>query len=185
MLVEGRACGACNVCCVALTIDDPALQKPQGVRCRNARRDSSCAIYDNRPQTCREFYCGWRALPWVREGLRPDRSDVLIRLHMDVAADGTQTLGIVVTLLSAKALDAEGLAETVAAAVSADAPVYLNVPGPPGYTASRARLNEVLRGSVLARDKAGVIEALRRARAEGRKGERQRIVLKPRPPRPG
>jgi len=35
VLVPNRECGDCNVCCAALTIDDPALQKPPGFRCRN------------------------------------------------------------------------------------------------------------------------------------------------------
>ncbi|MGH7041274.1 MAG: hypothetical protein ACREFY_03975, partial [Acetobacteraceae bacterium] len=73
-LVPGRTCGSCNVCCIALTIDDPELQKVQGYRCRNARRDNSCAIYATRPQTCRAFHGGWRLLKWVREPLRPDRA---------------------------------------------------------------------------------------------------------------
>lgn len=180
-LVEGRSCDGCNVCCVALTINDGALRKPQGVRCPNAQRDNGCAIYDSRPGTCRDFFCGWRLLRWVRGELRPDRSGVLIRLHIDTATDGRQTPGIVVTLLTAKAVEAEGLAETVAAAVAADAPVYLNVPGPPGFTSSQARMNDALRGPVLARDKAAVLEVLRHGRAMGRKGARQRIVLKPRP----
>ena len=34
-VIEGRECGSCTVCCVALTIDDPALQKVQGYRCPN------------------------------------------------------------------------------------------------------------------------------------------------------
>ena len=39
-LVPGRECGTCNVCCVALTINEPALQKAQGYRCRNAQPDN-------------------------------------------------------------------------------------------------------------------------------------------------
>ena len=84
-LVAGRECGTCNVCCVALTIDDPALRKAQGYRCRNATRDNGCTIYEDRPGTCRAFFCGWRRLKWVREPLRPDRSGVLVRLHFEVS----------------------------------------------------------------------------------------------------
>src|ERR1700742_4398768 len=111
-LVPGRACGGCNVCCVALTIDEPALQKLQGYRCKNTLPDKGCAIYETRPQTCRTFFCGWRRLKWVRETLRPDSSGVLVRLHHEKAADGTMRLGVMVTLLTDAALKAEGLAET-------------------------------------------------------------------------
>lgn len=179
-LIESRSCGDCNVCCVALTIDDHELQKPQGIRCRNAQRDNSCAIYHSRPSTCREFFCGWRSLRWVRENLRPDLSGVLVRLHVDVSAAGERDYGIVVTLLHSKALEAEGLAETVAAAVAADVPVYLNIPGPPGYTSAQARLNDALRGPVLTRDKAAVLAVLRDGRSAARKGPKKRIVMNPR-----
>ncbi len=189
-LVAGRACGTCNVCCVALTIDDPALQKVQGYRCRNARPDNGCAIYEARPDTCRTFYCGWRRLRWVRETLRPDISGVLVQMHQKVsAATGPGRMGVIVTLLNRSALKAEGLAETVAAAVAADLPLTLQIPGPPGHTYGQAQVNDALLGPVRARDKAGVLEVLRRARGMGRHGDHKPIVLKPRailpPPPPG
>ena len=181
-LVPGRECGSCNVCCYALTIDDPDMQKPQGYRCRNTLPDKGCAIYETRPQTCRSFFCGWRILKWVPNTLQPDQSGVLVRLHNEVAREtGVRTLGVVVTLLDGSALKAEGLAETVAAAVAAQIPVYLHVPGPPGHTASQARINEALEDAVVARDKAAVLEILRRARAMGKAGKHVPIKLKPRP----
>ena len=177
-LVPGRSCSSCNICCVALTIDDPAMRKVQGYRCRNALRDNSCAIYDSRPQTCRSFECGWRQLPWVRETLRPDRSGVLVRLHYEVArATGERSLGIIVTLLNRAALKAEGLAETVAAAVAAGLPVFLEIPGRPGYTSGMARLNEALGDAVLARDKAGLLQILRRGYAQGQSGESRLVTF--------
>jgi hypothetical protein len=177
-LVPGRECGSCKVCCVALTIDDPELQKAQGHRCRNARRDNSCAIYETRPNTCRTFFCGWRLLKWIREPMRPDASGVLVRMHRQISPEtGEERPGVIFMLLTKAALKAEGLAESVAAAVAANVPVYLNVPGPPGYTSSMAQINEVLQHAVLTKDKAGVLEVLRRARSQGEKGERARIVF--------
>ncbi len=177
-LVAGRTCGTCNVCCVALTIDDPDLRKPEGYRCRNAQRDNACAIYATRPQACRTFYCGWRRLKWVREPLRPDRAGVLIRLHGEVSRkDGSRRLGVMISLLNRAALKAEGLAETVAAAVAAEVPVYLHIPGPPGYTGGTARINEVVAEAVGRRDKAGVLRILRTLHAEGRKGDFRPVVF--------
>ncbi len=178
-VLPGRECGSCNACCVALTIDDKELQKPQGYRCKNAQPDNSCAIYSTRPHTCRSFNCGWRLLKWVREPLRPDRSGVLIRLHGEIADDGTRKLGIAVILMTRASLKAEGLAETIAAAVNADAPVYLNIPGPPGFTSGQAKLNDALRLAVQTRDKPAVLEILRRARVGGSKGQRIPIILEP------
>jgi hypothetical protein len=174
-LLEGRSCGDCNVCCVALTIDDAELRKVQGIRCRNALPDNSCAIYETRPKTCRTFFCGWRMLKWVKEPLRPDRSGVLIRLQVDRRSG---KLGVAITLLTRAAARAEGLAETVAAAVQADVPVYLSVPGPPGYTSSQARINEVLDGAVAAKDKEAVLRILRQARARGVHGKHRPIVFR-------
>jgi hypothetical protein len=175
-LVPGRTCGTCNVCCIALTIDEPALRKPQGFRCRNAQSDNSCAIYETRPDTCRTFFCGFRQLRWVRDTLRPDVSGVLIKQHGEIArATGQRRMGIAVTLLNGDALKAEGLAETVAAAVAADIPVFLNVPGPPGYTSAEARMNEVLADAVHRRDKSEILKLLRIARSKGRSGKRDPI----------
>ena len=177
-LLASRACGSCNVCCVALTIDDPELQKVQGYRCRNALKDNSCAIYHTRPETCRAFHCGWRSLKWVRETLRPDRSGVLVRMHNEVSAvDGSQRLGVIFTLLNRAALKAEGLAETVAAAVFAGVPVFLHVPGPPGYTSGLARINDVLSHAVHTKNKAAVLLILKQARIKGMAGDHKAIVL--------
>lgn len=175
-VLADRDCGGCNVCCVALTIDDPALQKVQGYRCRNATLDNRCAIYADRPKTCRSFECGWRLLKWVKPGLRPDKSGVLIRFQA-----GPDGMGIIVTLLTNAALKAEGLAETVAAAVAAGAPVYLHVPGPPGYTSAQARIDEALAIPVATRDKEGVLAILRQGRRQGQAGVTVPIKLKPHP----
>lgn len=180
-LVPGRSCGTCNVCCVALTIDDPELQKVQGFRCKNALRDNSCAIYDRRPQTCRDFNCGWRRLKWVREPLRPDTSGVLVRLQEELTDTGATSLGIIVTLLTQSALRAEGLAETIAAAIAANIPVYLDIPGPPGHTSSTARMNEALTEAVSAKNKSAILNILRQARAQGRSENTRPVVLARKP----
>jgi Fe-S-cluster containining protein len=178
-LLPGRSCGECNVCCVALTIDDPALQKPQGYRCRNSLPDHGCAIYNDRPQTCRTFFCGWRQFKWVKEKLRPDRSGVLIRMHSRETTDGKR-IGIVFMLLDRASLRAEGLAESIAAAIAAEIEVYINVPGPPRYTIGR--LNDALRNAVLTGDKPEMLKILRNAWNAGRSGDFKPIKLKPRGP---
>jgi hypothetical protein len=177
-LLPTRTCGECNVCCVALAIDDPKLQKPEGVPCRNAQRDHSCAIYATRPQACREFYCGWRRLKWIREPLRPDKSGVLVRPHLVVMTDtGEKHWGVIFSLLTAAALKADGLAESIAAGVGAGVPVYLHIPGPPGQTGCHVRINEALHDAVLTRDKAAVLQTLRRVRNMARSMPQQPVPL--------
>jgi hypothetical protein len=176
-LVEGRTCGTCDVCCIMLTIEDPELRKVQGYRCPHLKPRQGCSIYATRPHTCRTFYCGWRQLKWVRESLRPDRSGVLVKLDGEVEPDGTRRLGVSITLLNRAALQAEGLAETVAAAVDARVPVFLTIPGPPGYTSARAKMNAHLEPAVAAKNKAEVLRILAQAQRQGRRGENRRIVL--------
>ena len=177
-LVADRACGDCHVCCVSLTINEPALRKVQGYRCSNLSAGGGCSIYETRPHTCRSFYCGWRLLKWVRAELRPDRSGVLVVLTREgTMADGQPRYGVSFTLLTGQALKAEGLAESIAAAVSAGVSVYLRIPGPPGYTSSQARVNELLEHAVITRDKPAVLRLLREARAKGRRGDWRPIVL--------
>jgi len=178
-LVAGRTCGACNVCCVALTIDDPALQRVQGYRCRNALPGNGCAIYEARPAPAALSAaagggcngCGKRCARtspacWCRCTRRLRRPP----------APGAWASSSPCSTAPRKA---EGLAETVAA-VAADLPLTLQIPGPPGHTYGQAQVNDALLGPVRARDKAGVLEVLRRARAMGRHGDHKPIVLKPR-----
>ncbi len=173
--MPGRDCGTCSVCCVDLTIDDPALRKAQGIRCRNLNADDRCGIYLTRPNTCRIFYCGFRRLDWVSETLRPDTSGVLVGLaYADTAR---QTLCVSFTLLTRSALKAEGLAESVAAAVAAGLPVELIVPGPPGHTSGWARINDALRDVVALNDMAGVRRILRQGWQVLVSGDHQPIVF--------
>jgi hypothetical protein len=164
-LVASRTCGECNVCCIALAIEDPELRKLEGHRCRHAQRDNSCGIYATRPHTCRTFYCGWRRLKWIRETLRPDKSGVLVRLHIEVSHEtGEKHLGVIFSLLNAASLKAEGLAESIAAGVGADVPVYLHFPGRPGHSGAQVRINEALHDAVLTRNKPAVLKTLRQVR---------------------
>ncbi len=175
-LLPDRSCGPCTVCCVALTIDDPELRKPQGFRCRELTASAGCGIYATRPVTCRAFFCGWRSLKWVRPTLRPDVSGVLIQLRdADPEKGGVQ--GVNFTLLNKAALKAEGLAESVAAAVNAGVAVFLTIPGPPGYTSASARVDAELTASVAARDKAGLLRVLTELHERGRVGKRAAIRI--------
>jgi Fe-S-cluster containining protein len=46
-------CSRCGACCVAPDI--AALDKPLGLRCPHLLADNLCAIYDRRPQICRDY----------------------------------------------------------------------------------------------------------------------------------
>jgi hypothetical protein len=173
-LVPGRECGGCDVCCVHMTIDVPELHKPLGTRCHNLLADNRCRIYESRPDVCRRFFCGWRTFKWVKPGLRPDTSGVLVTV---TTADDGHITGAMFTLLRPDALDSEGLAESVAAIVASGAEVRVRIPGPPGPTLAIVRVEKVLRPAVRSRDKAGVLYWLRKAWDEGRTPRPEEIEL--------
>ena len=66
----GKTCGACTMCCSALEI--PELDKPAGPLCANCQAGAGCAIYQKRPQVCREFECEWLTRRDLSRQLRPD-----------------------------------------------------------------------------------------------------------------
>jgi hypothetical protein len=76
-MVLGRACGECQECCIALSIDKPDIQKMPGAPCRHSL-NGGCDIYENRPGVCRGFFCGWRRLASIPADWRPDRSGILV-----------------------------------------------------------------------------------------------------------
>jgi hypothetical protein len=180
-LVPDRSCGSCNVCCIVPKIDEPALQKLPGCRCRNAQPDGSCSIYEARPKTCQDFFCGWRLLPSVDEALRPDRSGVFLRLTGDTRlVTGQHRFALMVTILHPDGLDAAGLVEAVAMAIAAGVDTYLIVPGPPGHTSCRGSLNDALGEAVGRNDVVAIREGLAThyAELEAMLGKTRPVVLK-------
>ncbi len=177
-LVPGRSCGPCNVCCIAPTIDEPTLQKLPGYRCHNALPSGGCAIYETRPRTCQNFYCGWRRLKWVREEMRPDISGVLVRLDREASlVQGHAPYAVSFGLLRKDSVKATGLAESVAASVHAQIATSIFVPGPPGHGYSRLHVNEELADAVSRRDKPAILRRLAELRAEARAAEHKPVIL--------
>ena len=52
-----RKCGSCTLCCDYLGVTE--IHKPEFCECWNLDR-KGCAVYDNRPPSCRQFDCAWR-----------------------------------------------------------------------------------------------------------------------------
>ena len=71
-------CGDCFACCQALPIIQPEPNKNAGVLCPHLNGGRhGCTIYETRPTVCRGFLCGWRLVPELGDGWRPDRSGIL------------------------------------------------------------------------------------------------------------
>jgi hypothetical protein len=143
-VVPGRECGACRVCCIAPTIDDPEIQKRSGTRCRHCTDGGTggCGIYESRPTPCRVFFCAWRRLASFPEDWRPDRTGVYGTLDAAVI-DGRQRIALTITLLHSETTVIRHLpfVAFVRATVLEGLPLYLALPGPPGHRPIRTFLN--------------------------------------------
>jgi hypothetical protein len=54
------------------------IEKPERTACRHCETGAGCGIYDDRPAVCREFYCGYLALPFVAPRWYPPESGMVI-----------------------------------------------------------------------------------------------------------
>lgn len=139
-LVEGRVCGECTVCCSALRIDEPELKKPSRIDCIHLVPAGGCGIYADRPQVCRNWYCGWRLIGGLDDAWRPDRSRLLMRL------DDT---GLIIESLDrdASALAGESVAEFALALVERSMKVAISVQTRPGFCNARVPVYKALRSA--------------------------------------
>jgi len=73
-------CGTCTYCCHVMKVKE--LNKPANTSCTHCIEGSGCAIYNDRPNSCREYECLWlRSQQFdkpLASGLRPDRCKVVI-----------------------------------------------------------------------------------------------------------
>ena len=76
MVVAGRSCGSCSLCCKAVPIDKPP--KSAGVWCVHHRAGKGCTIRATRPIICRAFYCGWMLTAELGEEWKPDISKFVL-----------------------------------------------------------------------------------------------------------
>jgi hypothetical protein len=146
-LVAGRVCGDCTVCCTAMAIDKPEIQKEASVTCRHCA--SGCAIYETRPALCRDYHCGWRQLPMLDDSWRPDRSGVFVELE---PVDGQTGISLVLVGNPLRTIRQSWFIEFVTVGVCGDVPLLLGIPGPKGHQGASLLLNtkqmlEAARGS--------------------------------------
>lgn len=152
-----KACGPCQVCCVALKIKTPQLRKDAQVPCPHLVA-KGCGIYENRPTVCRSFLCGWRLMPELGASWRPDLSGVMLlplpeaQLPKAYRAAGP---GWVLVISDAKKAIAPRLARWAASMVKRRTALFLSVRTP------RIQINEQLESVV--DDPAGALRVLTHA----------------------
>lgn len=140
-LVPNRECGECNVCCKALLIDDPELQKLPGVLCANWKTGTGCGVYDKRPEACRGFFCGWRYMGELGDELRPDRSGIMIRFTSEQIPPGLAPVGLFFLIHGSADVIGPGLAGYFNKLVAERIAVFLAIRGPEGYSDGAVLLN--------------------------------------------
>jgi hypothetical protein len=76
MVVPGRACGSCSMCCKVVSIAE--LAKPAGQWCGHCRPGRGCGIHASRPVVCRSFYCEWIVARGLGPEWKPDKAKFLL-----------------------------------------------------------------------------------------------------------
>jgi Fe-S-cluster containining protein len=71
-VVAGRECGSCTLCCKVAAVEE--VEKPNGVWCSYCVPGKRCTIYDERPPSCRSFYCQWMVEKGLGPEWRPERA---------------------------------------------------------------------------------------------------------------
>lgn len=90
LLVPGRACGSCTLCCKVFRI--PEVDKLPGEWCRHVVQGGGCGIHATRPDVCRTFFCHYLRNPNLGPEWKPERSRFVLYTEvggrrMVVAAD--------------------------------------------------------------------------------------------------
>jgi len=156
-LVQARECGACQMCCIALTIDKPDIQKMPGSACRHSL-GGGCGIYENRPDVCRVFFCGWRKLAAIPADWRPDQSGILV---IGEANDQPQfqpvALNLFLTGNPLKTIRRPDFLDFVIRNVHSTA-LYLMLPGGKNMKPARLQLNPSLAAARSRSDAKAVLE---------------------------
>ncbi|MGE3244901.1 MAG: YkgJ family cysteine cluster protein [Beijerinckiaceae bacterium] len=79
--IPGKECGACNMCCKVLVIEE--LEKDAGPLCKHCINGKGCKIYKKRPDICREYECDWQLDRSLGPRLRPDRTGTILQEDPD------------------------------------------------------------------------------------------------------
>ena len=142
-LIPGRDCGDCTVCCTALTINKPEIQKKSGLTCKNCT-SGGCAIYETRYPVCRGYFCAWRNVDIFDEDWRPDRSGVMPYVETEgITGDFDMSTGIGLMLVGNpnRIVRQAWFQDFVVTGVMNSVPLFLSLPGPVGHQAATTSLN--------------------------------------------
>lgn len=81
---EPRECGGCKACCMAIAVHE--IEKPMWQHCKH-ECEIGCGIYNERPQSCRDYWCMWQGGMLKGEENRPDRLGLIFDFRAEGDAD--------------------------------------------------------------------------------------------------
>jgi hypothetical protein len=76
VIVQGRSCSGCTLCCKLLRIEE--LESPPSQWCPLCEVKSGCTIYARRPTECRQFDCEYLLDARLGEHWRPSRCKMVV-----------------------------------------------------------------------------------------------------------
>jgi Fe-S-cluster containining protein len=76
VLVPGRSCAGCTLCCKIMTVEE--IAKPRNKWCQHCDIGKGCKIYDARPEACRLFYCHYLKEGGIAEHWKPSQSRMMM-----------------------------------------------------------------------------------------------------------
>jgi len=71
-VAAGRECGTCTLCCKVAAVEE--VDKRNGVWCLHCVSGKRCTIYQQRPPSCRSFYCQWMVEKGLGLEWKPERA---------------------------------------------------------------------------------------------------------------
>ncbi len=81
---------ACTLCCKLLGIT--TLAKPRYQWCRFCKKDTGCAVYEQRPDECQVYTCLWLETQLRGEGMIDELKPVNCGVILDTSATDKQSL---------------------------------------------------------------------------------------------
>jgi hypothetical protein len=79
-----KSCGTCTLCCKLFDVDWLEKPKPAGRWCHHCQPGRGCAIWQNVPARCADYYCVWRLDPALGPEWKPERARfIMTHAHQD------------------------------------------------------------------------------------------------------
>ncbi len=76
-----KTCGECTLCCELLPIGE--INKSPNTLCKDCTLNKGCNIYNNRPESCKNFNCSYLTSDDMGESLKPNICNIIFEVVTD------------------------------------------------------------------------------------------------------